>query len=121
MPTDKNVPPLDSFERDGAQFAPEKRIDMHGDGHLGDVFNPTRGKDRLGLRGEQYDTHTWSPGGSGERRSGSSPLETGIKREQFGTVHSVPGVNASLKMAGQIHIEPALKSEQFRTVPGRLA
>ena len=77
---------MDSFESDGAAFAQEKPVDMLGDGHLGDVFNPAKGKDRVGMRGEQYDTHTWSPGGSGERRSGSSPLEAGIQREQFGTV-----------------------------------
>ena len=61
---------MDSFESDGAAFAQEKPVDMLGDGHLGDVFNPTKGKDRVGMRGEQYDTHTWSPGTGGTRHPG---------------------------------------------------
>ncbi len=68
MPTDKNVPPLDSFESDQKALMGETRVDMRGDSHLTRVFNPVRGEDRVSS--EQYDTHTWAPGGSGERRSG---------------------------------------------------
>ncbi len=85
MPTDKNVPPLDSFESDGAAFAQEKHVGMK-DGHLDSMFNPPKGKDRVSC--EQYDTHTWAPGTSGTRKSGCSPLEAGIRSEQFGVVKS---------------------------------
>ena len=51
MPTDKNIPPLDSFEHEHQVI--EKRVDAH-DPLLSSVLNPPRGEDRIAT--EQYDT-----------------------------------------------------------------
>ena len=83
MPTDKNVPPLDSFEHE--HNVAERHVPGFDD-RLSGVLNPPKGQDRIAC--EQYDTHTWAPGGSGERRSGCSPTQAGIGSEQFGTVKS---------------------------------
>ena len=83
MPPDKNVPPLDSFEHE--HNVAERHVPGFDD-RLSGVLNPPKGQDRIAC--EQYDTHTWSPGGSGTRRSGCGPTQAGIGSEQFGTVKS---------------------------------
>lgn len=85
MATDKNVPPMDSFESDNKAFTQDARVEVR-DSLLSGVVNPARGDDRI--HREQYDTHTWAPGGSGTKRKGCSPLEAGIGSEQFGVVPS---------------------------------
>ena len=67
MATDKNVPPMDSFESDNKAFTQDARVEVR-DSLLSGVVNPARGEDRVSC--EQNDTHTWAPGGSGQRRSG---------------------------------------------------
>ena len=73
MPTEKNIPPFDSFVHE--HQVTEKRVDMKDPILSGDVFNPARGKDRITC--EQYDTHTWAPGASGTRCSGEGPGRAG--------------------------------------------
>ena len=53
MATDKNVPPMDSFESDNKAFQEDKRVEMK-DGILNGAFNPTRGEHRI--QNEQYET-----------------------------------------------------------------
>ena len=84
MPTDKNVPPMDSFEHE--HNITERRVDMKDPILSGDPFNPARGKDRITC--EQYDTHTWAPGSSGQRRSGCSPMQAGMPSESATRVQS---------------------------------
>ena len=72
MATDKNVPPMDSFESDNKAFTQDARVEVR-DPLLSGVVNPARGEDRVSC--EQYDTHTWSPGSSGERRSGHGHMQ----------------------------------------------
>ena len=72
MATDKNVPPMDSFESDNKAFTQDARVEVR-DSLLSGVVNPARGEDRVSC--EQYDTHTWSPGGSGEKRSGHGHMQ----------------------------------------------
>ena len=85
MPTNANIPPMDSFESDNKAFQEDKRVEVR-DSLLSGVINPARGEDRVSC--EQYDTHTWAPGSSGTKRKGCSPLEAGIGSEQFGVVPS---------------------------------
>lgn len=84
MPTNPNVPPIDSFEHEYQMNA--RRVDMKDAILNGDVFNPAVGADRVAC--EQYDTHTWAPGSSGTRRTGCSPMQAGIGSEQFAVVPS---------------------------------
>lgn len=51
MATEKNVPPLDSFETDNKAFQEDKRVEM-GDPRLNSLFNPAKGADRV--RENQY-------------------------------------------------------------------
>ena len=84
MATDKNVPPMDSFEHE--HNITERRVDIKDPILSGDPFNPARGKDRITC--EQYDTHTWAPGSSGQRRSGCSPMQAGMPSESATRVQS---------------------------------
>ena len=72
MATHANVPPMDSFESDNKAFTQDARVEVR-DSLLSGVVNPARGEDRVSC--EQYDTHTWSPGSSGERRSGHGHMQ----------------------------------------------
>jgi hypothetical protein len=84
MPTNKNVPPFDSFDYEHA--SPSKHVGM-GDGHLDAVFNPVKGPDRIAQ--EQYETHTWAPGRSGVRMSGEGAGRQGpVSSESDARVHS---------------------------------
>jgi hypothetical protein len=83
MPTDKNVPPFDSFEHEHQVF--ERRVEL-GDPHLNGCLNPAKGTDRIAH--EQYATHTWSPGGSGTCKSGMGPMQAGIGSETAARVQS---------------------------------
>ena len=74
MPTNANVPPMDSFESDNKAFQEDKRVEVR-DSLLSGVINPARGEDRISC--EQYDTHTWAPGGSGTKCSGEGPGRPG--------------------------------------------
>ena len=65
MPTNKNVPPFDSFEHE--HNVAERQVNGF-DSRLSGVLNPPKGKDRIAS--EQYDTHTWSPGTGGTRHPG---------------------------------------------------
>jgi hypothetical protein len=59
MPTDANVPPLDSFESDNKAFQEDKRVEMR-DRHLNACLNPDKGADRPVHN--QYDRTIWAPG-----------------------------------------------------------
>ena len=83
MPTNKNVPPFDSFDHEHA--SPSKHVGM-GDGHLDSVFNPVKGPDRI--HREQYATHTWAPGGSGTRNAGGAHDAGPVESESTDTVAS---------------------------------
>ena len=85
MPTNANVPPMDSFESDNKAFQEDKRVEVR-DSLLSGVINPARGEDRVSC--EQYDTHTWAPGSSGQRRSGCSPMQAGMPSESAARVQS---------------------------------
>ena len=84
MPTNANIPPMDSFEHE--HNITERRVDMKDPILSGDPFNPARGKDRISC--EQYDTHTWAPGGSGQRRSGHGHMQGPTTSESAARVQS---------------------------------
>lgn len=83
MPTNKNVPPFDSFEHE--HNVAERQVNGF-DSRLSGVLNPPKGKDRIAS--EQYDTHTWAPGTSGTRQSGCSPMHSNLVTESAARVHS---------------------------------
>ena len=85
MPTNANVPPMDSFESDNKAFQEDKRVEVR-DSLLSGVINPARGEDRVSC--EQYDTHTWAPGGSGQRRSGHGHMAGPTDSESAARVQS---------------------------------
>ena len=85
MATDKNVPPMDSFESDNKAFHEDKRVEVR-DSLLSGVINPARGEDRISC--EQYDTHTWAPGSSGQRRSGHGHMQGPTTSESVARVPS---------------------------------
>jgi hypothetical protein len=84
MPTDKNIPPLDSFEHE--HKVTERRVDMKDSILSGDTFNPAKGADRIAT--EQYDTTTFNPGRPNTETKGVGQLQAGIHSEQFATVKS---------------------------------
>lgn len=81
MPTNANVPPLDSFEHE--HNVAERHVPGFDD-RLSSVLNPPKGQDRIAC--EQYDTHTWAPGGSGTRRSGCGPTSGPVPSESAARV-----------------------------------
>jgi len=76
--------PGDSFGKCDPNAA-EKRIEVR-DSRLSGVVNPAIGEHRI--HREQFDTHTWCPGSSGERRSGHGHMAGPTESETAARVPS---------------------------------